>query len=122
MDEEKNVKVREFTPKNSIIITSSCIIGSLILSYILSHIPKQRIAFLDASSNTINLCGVILGNLRFKECWWIWLINNIIDLVIWILTFIEKGIGSTMMLLVSIAYLVINIYGIIKWTKNAKSN
>lgn len=120
LNEDKTVKVREFTLKNSIIITISCLIGSTILSYILSLIPNERIAFLDALSNIINLCGVVLAILRFKECWWIWLFNNIIDLSIWIITFIAKGEGSTMMLLVSIGYLLINIYGIIKWNIEAK--
>lgn len=120
LDEEKNVKVREFTLKNSIIITLSCIVGSLLLGYLLTLIPNQRLAFMDASSNCINLCGVVLMILRFKESWWLWLINNVIDLSIWIITFINKGEGSTMMLLVSIGYLLINIYGIIKWNIEAK--
>lgn len=120
LDKENNVKVREFTLKNSIIITISCIIGSLILSYLLTLIPSQRIAFLDAASNTINLCAVILAILRFKECWWIWLINNTIDLSIWIITYISNGVNSAMMLLVSLGYLLINIYGIIKWNKEVK--
>ena len=120
LDEEKTVKVREFTLKNSIIITLSCIVGSLLLGYLLTLIPSQRLAFMDASSNCINLCGVILMILRFKESWWLWLINNVVDLCIWIITFINKGEGSAMMLLVSIGYLLINIYGIMKWNIEAK--
>lgn len=120
LDDENNVKVREFTLKNSIIITLSCIVGSLLLGYLLTLIPSQRLAFMDASSNCINLCGVILMILRFKESWWLWLINNVIDLSIWIITFLNKGEGSTMMLFVSIGYLLINIYGIIKWHIEAK--
>lgn len=122
LDENKSVKVREFTLRNSIIITLSCIIGSLVLSYLLTLIPGQRIAFMDAASNTLNLCAVVLSILRFKECWWIWLINNIVDLSIWLITFISKGEGSFMLLLAAIAYLVINIYGIIKWNIEAKKN
>lgn len=122
LDDDKSVKVREFTLKNSIIITLSCVIGSIILSYLLTLIPGQRIAFMDAASNTINLCAVVLGILRFKECWWIWLINNLIDLGIWIITFIANGQGSFMMLLVSIGYLLINVYGIIRWNIEAKKN
>lgn len=122
LDENNNVKVREFTLKNSIIITLSCIIGSFILSYLLTLIPNQRIALMDASSNIINMCGVVLMILRFKESWWIWLINNVIDLGIWLITFIDKGEGSAMMLLVSIGYLLINIYGIIKWNIEARKN
>lgn len=122
LDNEKNVKVREFNFKNSIIITLSCTIGSVVLGYLLSLVPGQRLAFMDASSNCINLCGVVLMILRFKEAWWLWLINNIIDLIIWIITVIDKGNGSIMMLLVSIGYLLINIYGVIRWNIEAKKN
>ncbi len=122
LNDDNNVKVREFTLKNSIIITLSCIIGSLLLGYLLTLIPTQRLAFMDAASNCINLCGVILMILRFKESWWLWLINNIIDLIIWIITVINGGSGSIMMLLVSIGYLLINIYGVIKWSIEAKKN
>lgn len=119
-NKEGNVQVREFTFKNSIIITISCIIGSCILGYILTLIPNQRLAFMDATSNCINLCGVILMILRFKESWWLWLINNIIDLLIWIITTINHGEGAIMMLFVSIGYLLINIYGVIRWDLEAK--
>lgn len=122
LNNDKNVKVREFTLKNSVIITLSCIIGSIILGYLLILIPTQRLAFMDATSNCINLCGVILMILRFKESWWLWLINNIIDLIIWIITVINGGEGSIMMLLVSIGYLLINIYGVVKWNIEAKRN
>ena len=77
LDNEKDVKVREFNLKNSIIITLSCIIGSFVLGYLLSLVPGQRLAFMDASSNCINLCGVVLMILRFKESWWLWLINTL---------------------------------------------
>jgi len=116
------VQIRGFNTKNSIIIISSCIIGSIILGLFLSEIPNQQLAFLDSSSNIINLCGIILMNLRFKECWIVWLFNNIIDLSIWVTNFIQGSPNSTMMLLVSIGYLLINIYGLIKWIKMTKYN
>lgn len=124
-DKNKNSKneviVRGFTLKNSIIITVSCILGSLLLGFLLTKIPGQRLAFLDSSSNTINLCGVILLNLRFKECWVIWLFNNIFDLSIWIINLLNGSPHSIMMLLISIGYLLINIYGLIKWLQTEKS-
>lgn len=119
-DENKEVKVRGFTLKNSIIIISSCIVGSLLLGLLLSKIPTQQLAFLDSSSNILNLCGIILMNLRFKECWAVWLFNNTVDLIIWIVNFINNTANSTMMLLVSIGYLLINIYGLIKWYRKSK--
>lgn len=120
LNEDNNVKVREFTLKNSIIIILSCLIGSVILGYLLTLIPNQRLAFMDSTSNCINLCGVILMILRFKESWWLWLFNNVIDLTIWLITFLNNGEGSFMMLLVSLGYLLLNVYGIIKWNIEAK--
>ena len=119
-DENNEIKVREFTLRNSIIITTSCIIGSFVFGLLLSQIPSQQLAFLDSSSNIINLCGIILMNLRFKECWVVWLFNNTVDLSIWIINVINNSPNSVMMLLVSIGYLLINIYGLIKWSQNAK--
>ena len=93
-DDSKNVKIRAFTLKNSLIIIFACIIGSLLLGYLLTLIPNQKLAFLDASSNIINLCAVILMILRFNESWWIWLFNNIIDLIIWSVTFKNNGMAA----------------------------
>lgn len=121
-DSNNEVKIRKFTFKNSVIIVSSCVVGSVLLGILLTKIPTQQLAFLDSSSNIINLCGIILMNLRFQECWVIWLFNNSIDLSIWLISFINKGPNSLMMLLVSIGYLLINIYGLYKWIKKAKYN
>lgn len=119
-DNENNVNVREFNLKISIITVLSCVVGSFILGYMLSLIPNQNLAFMDASSNCINICAIVLMNLRFKECWWISIVNNIIDLLIWSSMVINNGPGAIMMLLVSIAYLLINIYGIVKWQLQIK--
>ena len=119
-DNNNEVKIRKFTLKNSIIIVSICIVGSILLGLLLTKIPTQQLAFLDSTSNIINLCGIILMNLRFQECWVVWLFNNSIDLSIWLINFINKGPNSFMMLLVSIGYLLINIYGLYQWIKKTK--
>ncbi len=121
-DDSKNVKIRAFTIKNSLIIIFACIIGSFLLGYLLTLIPNQKLAFLDASSNIINLCAVILMILRFNESWWIWLFNNIIDLIIWSVTFKNNGMAAFSMFTSSLIYLIINVYGIIKWNKKLKDD
>lgn len=121
-DNDNEVKIRGFNLKNSIIIVSSCIVGSILLGFILTKIPGQQLAFLDSSSNVINLCGTILMNLRYKECWMVWLFNNTFDLSIWIINVIKSSPNAMMMLLVSIGYLLINIYGLIKWIRLSKIN
>lgn len=121
-DKTGEVERRKFTLKTSITVVASCIIGSLIVGYLLSLIPSQRLSWLDAASNCVNLCGVILMTMRYAESWWIWLVNNTLDLSIWIIILIS-GVGSAeapMMFASSVAYFVINVYGTIKWWRESK--
>ncbi|MBR6073354.1 MAG: nicotinamide mononucleotide transporter [Bacilli bacterium] len=117
---DDEVEAKAFTFKKAVIIIISCIVGSFIFGYLLSLIPGQRLAFLDSSSNIINLCAVILMNFRYREAWMIWLFNNTIDLIIWIINTVQGTPNSIMMLLVSIGFMVINFYGLYMWIKNTK--
>lgn len=121
-DENKNVIARTFSIENRIILIVSCIIFSIILANILKQIPYAQFTFLDAFSNIINLSGVILMALRFNESWWLWLINNVIDLILWSNVVKLGGNYSISVLISAIIYLIINIYGIIKWDNKIKNN
>jgi len=114
---DKVIKMKQFTVTSSIIICTAIIVGSVILGYLLSIIPGQNLAFLDSTSQIINICGVVLVAIRYRECWYIWLANNIIDLVIWIINIAKGTIFAEMALITSIMYLVMNIIGLICWVK-----
>lgn len=116
-NKNSEVKVRGFNTKTSILITICCFAGSVALGSILTKIPGQELAFLDATSNAINICAIILMNLRFRECWWVLLGNNVADLATWIINFSNQTPNSLMMLIVSIGYLGLNIIGLLKWEK-----
>lgn len=118
-NEEEEITFRKHERKKSILIIVTSILTSIIFGCILGIIPSQKLEFLDSSSNILNIFGMILLNKRLNEGWYILLSNNIIDLIIWIINFTNNTQNSFMMLLVSIAYLLINIYGIYKW-KNSK--
>ena len=109
--------MKSFTLKNSLIICSAILVGSVILGFLLSLIPSQNLAFLDSTSQIINICGVVLVAIRFRECWYVWLANNIIDLTIWIVNIIKHTPNCEMALITSIMYLVMNIIGVIAWIK-----
>lgn len=113
----EEVEMKSFNLKNSIIICSIIILGSAVLGLLLSLIPSQNLAFLDSTSQIINICGVVLVSLRFRECWYVWLANNIIDLTIWIVNVLKGTINSEMALITSIMYLVMNIIGLVCWIK-----
>lgn len=114
------VEMRSFTLKNSVIICSAILIGSVILGFLLSLIPSQNLAFLDSTSQIINISGVILVAIRFKECWYIWLANNLIDAAIWIVNAIKGTENAEMALVTAIMYLVMNVIGLICWIKTER--
>ena len=118
-DKNNNLEVRSFSNKNRILTITSCIILSLSLAFILQKIPNAKFTYLDAFSNIINLCGVILLALRFNESWWLWLINNILDVILWTNVYHISGDYSFTMLTSSIIYLIVNIYGIYKWNRKS---
>lgn len=115
-----DVKKRKFTPKTSAIVIVSCVVGSLAFGYLLSLIPSQRLSWLDAASNCVNLCGIILMCLRYAESWWIWMVNNTLDLSIWTIILLSgSSPEAPMMFATSVAYLAINIYGALKWWRES---
>lgn len=111
-DDNNLIKFRKYKKTKSIIIILSSIITSFVFGIILGIIPSQKLEFLDSSSNVLNIFGMILLNKRLSEGWYVLLSNNIIDLIIWIILFINNGPNSFMMLMASIGYLTLNIYGI----------
>ncbi|MBQ9023757.1 MAG: nicotinamide mononucleotide transporter [Bacilli bacterium] len=119
-DKNNIVLFRKYTKYKSLIIIASSLILSIIFGLLLGINKKQKLEFLDSSSNILNIFGIVLLNNRLNEGWIILLFNNIIDLLIWIINFIHKSPNSFIMMIVSIFYLIINIYGIYKW-KNVKT-
>jgi len=116
-NQNSEVVMRSLNLKTSIVLCTSIILGSITLGFLLSLIPKQQLAFLDSTSQIINLCGVVLGTMRFRESWYIWLLNNIVDLSIWTINTVKTTPNAEMMLITSIMYLVMNIIGVISWIK-----
>ena len=117
---DSSVLMKSLKISQGIMTSTLLVIASFVLGFLLSLIPNQNLAFLDSSSQIVNLCGVILVVSRFREAWYIWLINNFIDIIIWIINVIGGTIFSQMSLIVSIMYLIMNIVGLIMWIKIEK--
>ena len=114
-DEDHIVKIKSLTLKSEILLTLSISAGSAFVGFLLNLLPGQQLSYLDATSQLVNVGGTILSALVYRESWYIWLVNNVLDLTIWIINFSKKSTYSEMMLVVSIIYLIMNIYGLINW-------
>lgn len=116
-ESDDTVSTRSLNAKSSILLCTIIVIGSVGIGALLSLIPTQNLAMLDSTSQILNLAGVVLGAMRYRESWYIWLTNNVADLSIWIINTILNTPNAYMMLIVSIMYLVMNIIGIVSWIK-----
>lgn len=113
--EGNTVQVRSIPLKWGILLSIGVILLSAGLGFLLSLIPGQNLAFLDSTSQIINIAGGVLVTLRFRESWYVWLANNAIDLAIWIINTVRNTQNSQMMLVMSVMYFVMNIYGLVEW-------
>lgn len=100
--------------KGAITIILSIVTG-LLVAYLLQLIPGERLTYLDSFTNVISFIAGILLMLRYNESWILYLVNNVLDLTLWIINFSSGGFDSLMVLLMSVTYLVINIYALFKW-------
>ena len=116
-NEDNVVKMRSFNLKVSLVVCSGVIIGSLLFGYLLSLLPSQQLSFLDGTTQIVNVCGIILSLLRFREAWYVWLVNNVLDLSIWIINLINNTPNAQMMFITSLMYLVMNVIGVVCWIK-----
>ena len=118
------VKVKALNLKYGLLLTLFVCSGSALFGYLFNMIPTQNLSYLDSTSQFINIGAIILNTLTYAEGWYVVLANNIIDLIIWIINLKYGTVHSEMMLIVSIVYLVMNIYGIINWMliKKKQSN
>lgn len=119
---DKNVKIRKLNRQNSILVTGACVIGSVIFGYLLTKIPTQRTAFLDATICCIDACALVMTNLRYRESWWLWVVSGVLSIIVWIGALLDGGPNSFMRLISAIGFLIINIYGAIKWGAKFKGS
>ena len=96
------------------------ILVSLLISYLLSLIPTQELSLMDSFSQIINISAVILASLRFRESWYLFLLNSAMDFSIWIVKLCTNSIHIELILITSVMYLIMNLIGLIKWIKIEK--
>lgn len=116
------VKNRSLGIKKGIITIIVSILIALFIAFLLELIPGERLNYLDSFTNVISFIAGILLMLRYNESWILYLINNILDLILWIINYNNGGFDSLMVLLMSIIYLLINIYALSKWNNKKSYN
>ena len=116
------VQLNKMTASKSIITILLVIVCTAILSFLLSLIPTQRLAFWDACGDILNICGILFIALRYKEGWIVWTLCNIVELTTWIIV-LTKGYSQNaiMMIIMSAIYIGLNVWGYISFIRLRKT-
>ena len=69
----------------------------------------------------LDICGIVLIALRYKEGWIFWMLCSAIDLVLWsVLHINQSSSNSIMMIIVSILNVLLNAWGLYSFLKMSK--
>lgn len=108
--------------KKSLLTILLISVSTLVVSWILSLIPTQNLSILDSLSNILSIAGSLLVALRYKEGWIMWLLACFVDLAIWIILLVNGySANAVMMIITSVVYAILNIWGFVAFLKLAKS-
>ena len=106
------VKINKMNTKTSVLLTILLLASIVIFSFLLSLVPNQNLPVLDTISNMLDICGIILIALRYKEGWIFWVLCSLADFVMWgALLFKGNTANSPMMIIVSFVNIIINVFG-----------
>lgn len=115
-------EVKMLTKKNWVVVTLSVLALWAILIPV-GFLLKDTAPFVDALVLAIGAVASVLCVLKYTNSFSLWLLEDIINIILWISTAIHLGInGATIAMLVStIMYLVTAIYGrFIGWKSKTK--
>ncbi len=114
------VKTKAFSLKTTILLFAGIIVGGFGLGALMSLIPSQNMAFVDSTIQLFNVSAVILCSFRHRECWYAWMIQNAMTLVLWTINMLGGATSAIMVLIINIVYCVGNFRGVYSWNKVAR--
>lgn len=79
----------------------------------------ERYVWLDSFSVATPIMAQILMNLRYAEQWYLWVLVNIANIMLWGVTYVESG-GSLADLISWVFFLINSVYGIILWQQHSR--
>lgn len=115
--------VNKMTAKTSVFVILSLVVAVAVVAFLLSLLPNQNLPVLDTLSNMLDICGIVLIALRYKEGWIFWMLCSAIDLVLWsVLHINQSSSNSIMMIIVSILNVLLNAWGLYSFLKMSKKH
>lgn len=108
------IKAKELTPKNNLIMWGIMIVGIIILAIILNN-TNDPVPFFDAVTTIPAFVAQILLMLGYREQWVGWIIEDISSVIMFVI------IGNWVMVAQYVFWTINCVYGWIKWSKSANA-
>lgn len=107
-DESKDVIARKLTIKQALVAMLVFILVSIGLNITLEHLGGHS-TILDSTSTILIIFASILGVLRYREQWILWMVVDFLTLIMWI------GTGSPAAIGMRAFYVIGSVYGYYNW-------
>ncbi len=121
-ENNKVVILNNMSFKKTILTILIILSSTLLVSFIISLIPTQKLAVLDSAINILDIAGVILIALRYKEGFIAWILCNLTEISTWIIILINNySQNAILMIVTSLVCIALNIWGLISFTKIHKT-
>lgn len=123
-NEDNTLEIKKLNFRQAIVFYPLCVFVVVIYAYIISlplvqsflygkiYVYKFSKYLIDSLSTVFNIVGMILLVKRYCEQWILFIIVNICNVILWIITF------DPMMILLWVTLLVNSVYGYISWKKS----
>lgn len=115
------VKTKAFSLKTTIFLFAGIVAGGFGLGALMTLIPSENMAFMDSTIQLFNVAAVILCTMRHRECWYAWMIQNAMTLVLWTINLFGGATSAIMVLIINVVYCVGNFRGLYSWNKAEKA-
>ena len=114
------VQLNKMTTERAAAVVTLVLVFTSAISAGLAFLPGQNLPVFDAATNILDIAGIVLIALRFKEGWICWFVCEVVELVMWALM-IQKGSGNAMMMIVTCStYLVLYVWGFASFAQATK--
>ena len=120
-EHDGEVTLNKMTVKKSALVLTLIVASTCLISWLISLIPNQNLPFFDTLVNILDIAGILLIALRYKEGWILWILCNIVELTMWIILEMD-GVNnnSIMMIITAVIFLALNIWGFVSFLKLRK--
>lgn len=114
------VALKHMRAEKATIVVCLVVVFTAIISAGLFFIPGQNLPVFDTATNILDIAGIVLIALRYKEGWVCWFVCEVVEVVMWALM-LGKGSGNAAMMIVTCTtYLVLYVWGFVSFAKTAQ--